>query len=73
MNERYKEEISNEVEKLNEDLYQKTRNAINNGQRLPYREYLRRRSIHWLENVATDEEIDDAKTAISNRVTGLHP
>lgn len=49
-------------------LYQSVREQITQGKRLPYREYLNRRTIHYIENVATDHEIEDLKTAISNRL-----
>lgn len=69
--EKYRDEIAQEIDKMNDELYIKTREKITKGGRLPYREYLRRRSLHWLENVATNEEIEDAHVAIKNRTPGI--
>jgi len=49
-------------------LYESVKQRVTQGKRLPYREYLNRRTIHYIENVATDEEIEDLKTAMSNRL-----
>lgn len=49
------------------NLYKDIVQSVTKGKRLPYREYLKRRTIHYIEHVATSEEIDDIKTAIQNR------
>jgi len=49
-------------------LYTKVREKVTQGKRLPYREYLNRRTIHYIEDVATNEEIEDIKVALANRL-----
>jgi len=52
----------------NDPLYQQVRQKVTQGQRLPYKEYLRRRTIHYIEHVADKAEIEDIKLAIANRI-----
>jgi len=49
-------------------LYTKVKQKVTQGKRLPYREYLNRRTIHYIEHVATDEEVENVKVALANRV-----
>jgi ribosomal 50S subunit-associated protein YjgA (DUF615 family) len=49
-------------------LYERIKEDITKGKRLPYREYLKRRTIHYVEHVANEEELEDIRTAFANRI-----
>jgi ribosomal 50S subunit-associated protein YjgA (DUF615 family) len=51
----------------NDPLYAQVKENITQGKRLPYKEYLRRRTIHYIEHVADEEDISDVRTALANR------
>lgn len=54
---------------FNDPLYEEIKTKVNNGKpRIPYREYLYRRTVHYIEHVANDQEVEDIKVAIQNRV-----
>lgn len=62
--------MSNENEffkKENDPLYSEVKESVTKGHRLPYKEYLKRRTIHYIEHVAEDTEIEDIKVALKNR------
>jgi len=70
MNETYQDEIEKEVKRMSDELYSKTREAITpNKQRLPYREYVRERSLFWIAQLADDSDLVLAKEAIAKRTT----
>lgn len=67
MEEKYKDEILSEVERMNNELYQKTREEVTKGHRLPYKDYIRLRSLHWVKVLATPEELAEVQNAIRAR------
>jgi hypothetical protein len=70
-NKKYEKEIEQSSQELNDLLYQKTRQAINNGKPLPYAQYLKYRSFYWLNSVAEDKDLTMAQDIIHCRKNGL--
>lgn len=50
-----------------DDEYLKMRNKINQGKNLPYREYVKQRSLIWLEEIADTTEIAQAQEILTRR------
>jgi len=48
--------------------YEQMRQNINDGQRLPYRQYVYQRTKEYILNIATDEEVDAIQKAIDKRL-----
>lgn len=41
------------------EVYDKARAEITNGKRLPYNEYVYKRTIYWAKNLATLDELEE--------------
>jgi hypothetical protein len=67
-NEKYKDEIQKEIDTINDDLYKQTREKVTQGQRVPYREYIKRRSLIWLEEIADHDEVQQAQQVLLKRL-----
>jgi hypothetical protein len=55
---------------MNEDQdYSKMKRALNikGNERLPYREYVKQRTMYWIDNFATDDELDTLQTRLNLR------
>lgn len=60
--------IDNPYFEANEDpLYIKLRTEITQNKRLPYREYLAQRTLYYIKSIATEEEIEQIKNALTDR------
>jgi len=51
-----------------ESEYQKLRSKINNGERLPYKEYIKERAYVWVKQIATHEELKDLEKVIKLKI-----
>jgi len=48
-------------------LYEQVRENVTQGQRIPYRQYLRERTAYYIERIANDEELDYIVQSIKTR------
>lgn len=73
MQNKYAKEIDQASQELNDELYQKVRNSINNGKPIPYEQYIKLRALQWLNSIATEKDIELANKVIYARVNNLPP
>lgn len=67
----YEKEIEEELKKMQKTLepeYLRIREAVTQGKRLPYREYVYERAMYFVEKLATPEELKELHDLVEQKI-----